>query len=85
MELCLQKPNLLDDRKALLEASRKMFDDSCYVYKEGRSCSKLLSSGDGESPVKKRAKINKEIRLSRIAELQDQIKDKSEQLQFNEL
>ena len=85
MELCLQNPNLLDDRKALLEASRKKLDDSGYVYKKGRSRSKLLSSGDGESPVKKRAKINKDIRVSRIAELQDQIKDKSEQLQFKEL
>ena len=82
MELCLQKnPNLLNDRRALLEASRKKLDESGYAYKKGRSWSKQISSDEGKALPDKRGKINKEFRLSRITELQDQIKDKSECVQ----
>ena len=83
MQLCLQTPNLLSDRKALLEASRKKLDESGYGYKKGKSRSKRLTADEG-SP-KKRAKINRDFRLARIAELQEQIKDKKEQLEFKEL
>ena len=82
-QLCLQTPNLLSDRKALLEASRKKLDESGYGYKKGKSHSKRLTADEG-SP-KKRAKINRDFRLARIAELQEQIKDKKEQLEFKEL
>lgn len=85
MELCLQNPTLVDNRKALLEASRKKLDNSGYVYKKGKSRSKALTSGSGDSPVTKKTKVNEEYRLSRIAEVQDQIKDKSKQLKFKEL
>ena len=45
-----------------------------------------LSSNDGKECLeKKRAKISKEIRLSRITELQEQIKDKNEQVQYKDL
>ena len=81
----MQNPNLLSDRKALLEASRKKLDESGYVYKKGKSRSKQFSSDDGESPVNKRGKINKEFRLSRMTELRDQIEDKNEQLKYKEL
>ena len=82
-QLCLQTPNLLSDRKALLEASRKKLDESGYGYKKGKSRSKRLTADEG-SP-QKRAKINRDFRLARIAELQEQIKDKKEQLEFKEL
>ena len=86
MQLCLQTPNLLSDRKALREASRKKLDESGYGYKKGKSRSKRLTADEGtESSPKKRAKINRDFRLARIAELQEQIKDKKEQLEFKEL
>lgn len=85
MELSLQNPNLLGDRKLLLEAARKKLDESGYSYRKGKSRSKRLSSdGDGSS-VSKRAKINAEYRLSRIDELKDKIKDLSEQLHYKNL
>ena len=86
MQLCLHNPNLISDRKALLEASRKKLDESGYCYKKGKSRSKRLSTDDGNEPsVNKRSKINKEFHLARIAELQEQIKDKNEQVQYKEL
>ena len=84
MHLCLQNPNLLNDRKALLDVSRKKLDESGYCYKKGKSRSKRLSSDD-ECSLNKRSKITKEIRLARIAELQEQIKDKKEQVEYKEL
>ena len=81
MELCLQNPNLLNDRKELLEASRKKLDEAGYAYKKGKSLSKLFFSDDGEQPVK-RVKSNKDFRLSRISQLQEEIKDKTEQREY---
>ena len=54
MELCLNDPNLIDDRKALLQAK---IGESGNVYKKGKSCSKLLTSGDQDSSVSKRTKV----------------------------
>ena len=86
MQLCLRNPNLLSDRHALIEASRKKLDESGYCYKKGKSRSKRLSPDDGgDTSVNKRTKINKEYRLGRIAELQEQIKDKKEQVEYKEL
>ena len=85
MQLCLQTPNLLSDRKSLLEAARKQLDESGYGYKKGRSRSKRLNPDDDGSSGNKRTKVNKEFRLSRIEELKEQIQDKSEQLKYKEL
>ena len=54
MELCLNDPNLIDDRKALLQAK---IGESGNVYKKGKSRSKLLTSGDQDSSVSKRTKV----------------------------
>ena len=40
MELCMQNPNLLSDRKALLELSRKKLDETGNMYKKGKSRAK---------------------------------------------
>ena len=46
----------------------------------------LLNSNDGdECSVNKRSKINKKFHLARIAELQEQIKDNKEQVNYKEL
>ena len=84
-QLCLQNPNLLSDRKSLLEAARKQLDESVYGYKKGRSRSKRLNPDDDGSSGNKRAKVNKEFCLSRIEELKEQIQDKSEQVKYKEL
>ena len=69
-----------------MEASRKKLDESGYCYRKGKSRSRQLSTNDGKECLeKKRAKISKEIRLSRITELQEQIKDKNEQVQYKDL
>ena len=74
MELCLVNPNLISNRGLLLEQARKKVNDSGYIYKKGKSRSKILNSED-ENPPPKRRKISKEYRLQRISELQDKIKD----------
>ena len=52
---------------------------------KGKSRSKRLSFDDDESSGSKKTKINKEFRTARIKELEDQIKDMSEQVQYKEL
>ena len=75
----------MDDRKVLLEASRKRLDETGYTYKKGKSRSKHLSSDNDEGRVQKRQKISKDFRLSRISELKEQIEDKDEQINYKEL
>ena len=54
-----------------------------YVYKKGKSHSKLLNTNtDDEAPAPKRKKISQDYRLERIAELQDKIKDMNERIEF---
>lgn len=84
-ELSVQNPNLLNDRKVLLEASRKKLDEGGYVYKKGKSHSKQLSSDESRPCANKRTKVNKDFRLPRIAQLQEEIKDKTEQIEYKEL
>ena len=71
----------MTNRGLLLEEARKRVDDSGYVYKKGKSRSKLFNTDD-EVPTPKRRKINQEYRLERIAELQDKIKDLNERIEF---
>lgn len=83
-ELCIEDPNLLNDRKTLLELSRKKLNESGYIYKKGKSRSKLLSSDEKEVPPK-RARVDKDVRLTRIAEIEEEIEDKDEQIKYKEL
>ena len=72
---------MMTNHGLLLVQARKRVDDSGYVYKKGKSCSKLINTDD-EAPTPKRRKINQEYRLERIAELQDKIKDLNERIEF---
>ena len=58
-ELCLQNPNLLSDRKSLLEASRKKLDESGYGYVKGKSRSKRLNPADDDSSIKREQKLTR--------------------------
>ena len=78
MELCLQNPALLGDRNALLEASRKRLDETGYIYKKEKSCSKRFSTDNEELAAKKKPKIKRDFRIARISELHEQIDDKNE-------
>lgn len=71
----------MTNRGLLLEQARKKVNDSGYLYKKGKSRSKLLNTDD-EALTPKRRKINQEYRLQRIAELQDKIKDLDERIEF---
>ena len=71
----------MTNRGLLLVQARKRVDDSGYVYKKGKSRSKLINTDD-EAPTPKRRKINQEYCLERIAELQDKIKDLNERIEF---
>ncbi len=82
-ELCLNKPNLLKDRKVLLEEARTKVHQSGYQYKKGKSRSRKLNTDDG-STTPKRRKTNALFRLNRIAELDDRIKDLNDQIGFKE-
>ena len=86
MELCLlQNCNLLSNQKVLMESSRKQLNDLGYIYKKGKSQSKVFSSSDGEPPVNKRPKTIQRFCLSKISELQEEIKDNTEQTEYKEL
>ena len=82
MNLCLETPSLLSDRKTLLEKAKQAIDANGYVYKKGKSRShKLNPSPDSDA---KRIKLNKEVRLSRIEEINEKVKDITDQIGFKE-
>ena len=80
LDLCLCNPSLLNDRKALLETSRKKLDETGYCYKEGKSRSKHLNPSSSPPPASKRRNTTQDIRLSKISEIEEQVKDKKEQI-----
>ena len=82
-ELCLHNHNLLSDRKLLLETARARVHKSGYQYKKGTSRSKSLNPDDGNTTPKRR-KISQDYRFTRMAEVQDRIKDLSDQIGFKE-
>ena len=79
--LCLSNPDLLADRNLLLDTARESVNASGYQFKKGRSRSKRLNSAD-ETEGPKRKKISKEYRMSRIGELEERIKDLTDQIGF---
>ena len=82
-ELCLNNPDLLSDRKLLLETARQRVDESGYQSIKGKSRSKRLNPIDwSRSP--KRKKISKEYRINRIDELKERINDLTDQIGFRE-
>ena len=85
IQLCLQTPNLLSDRTLLLTEARRVVDKEAYNYKKGKSHSRALNpQADASSDPPKRKKINEKYHLSRIEELQERIKDITDQLGYKE-
>ena len=81
--LCLQSPNLLSDRTLLLKECRRVVDEEGYDYKKGKSRSRSLNTSVASEPPK-RKNITEKYRLSRIAELQERIKDITDRLGYKE-
>ena len=79
--LCAANPDLLDDRNTLLKQSRELVHNQGYAYAKGKSRSNVFSP-PGSTP--KRAKLTQEVRKGRIDEINDQIKDLSDQISYKE-
>lgn len=82
-DLCLQNPELLSDRAKLLELSREKVHQEGYQYRKGTSRSKRLHY-DSQQGTSKRPKITEDVRLRRISELEEDIKDATDQITIKE-
>ena len=88
--ICIKNPNLLTDRKLLLEMARKRVCESGYQYKKGKSRSRVLnpegtSDTEGLSDsIPKRRKLSQDARLTRITEIQDKAKDLNDQIGYKQ-
>ena len=86
--LALGNPNLLNDRRKLMELARIKVDDDGYVYKDGKSRSKHLRSESDTStssgPKVKRTRTNETERLQRIAYMEETMSDIAKQISFKE-
>ena len=65
VELCLRDVSLLNKRGELLELARKRVADEGYIFKKGRSRSKLYGDSEAET-TPKRPKYDKEMREERL-------------------
>ena len=84
MDLCLQNPELLSDRTKLLELSRERVHEQGYQYRKGVSRSKRLQEDSKQPQTPKRAKVSEDVRLTRISELEEDIKDATDQIDIKE-
>ena len=73
-QLCLSKPSLLADRKALFEKARKMVHEKGYNYKKKTSRSSLYEE-EADKTKKKRQRESNDIRLKRITELSEDMSE----------
>lgn len=83
-QLCLKNPSLLWSRGALLAEARVLVNDTGYVYKKGKSRSKVLNATSMRVPSPKRAKVSSEARLNRLQVVQQDLKDIVDRLTFKE-
>ena len=81
--LAMKDPSLLSSRQTLLERAREMVNESGYNFKKGKSRSKKLQDSDSEQSSK-HCKTSEALRTKRISQLNDDIKDFNDRLQFKE-
>ena len=87
--LALANPNLLNDRRKLMELARFKVDEDGYVYyKHGKSRSKHIRSESDTStssgPRVKRTRTNETERLQGIAYAEKSVSDIAKQIGFKE-
>ena len=83
IELCLADVSLLDRRGELLQQARKKVAEDGYVFKKGRSRSKVYGVHESES-TPKRPKCDQEMREERLEAIDEEMKDIARMLQFKE-
>ncbi len=81
IELALEDPNLLMSRQRLLELARTRVRNDGYKFKKGKSRSKQAQC---DAPAPKRAKTSATLRVKHVAELEEDIKDLDDRLNFKE-
>lgn len=79
-EICIQNPTMLRSRARLLEAAREKVD-STYSFKKGKSRSKKYMTS---VPSPKRSKISKEFREQRMKEVEDELQNLCERIEYKE-
>lgn len=71
-ELCLDNASLMNNKRELLNLSRKKIDENGYAYKKKRSRSKEFGSGIVQ-PEEKKVKVSTEFRQKRIKDISEDI------------
>ena len=79
-DICLKNPSMLRSRSKLLEAARKVVDET-YQFKKGKSRSKRHNPPSG---LPKRQKVSKTIRLERMKHIEDDIRNIKERIAYKE-
>lgn len=79
-EICLQNPMMLRKRGCLLEKAREKVD-STYSFKKGKSRAKKYLT---LTSAPKRRKLNKEYREQRMKELQEELQNVRERVEYKE-
>ena len=84
--LSMKNPSLVrkGNRGELMEAARKKVVEDGYVFKKGRTRSKLYGVQDSQTTLPKRTKLNEESRRKRMDDLEDDIKDLSKRITMKE-
>lgn len=80
-DLCVRNPSLLSDKGERLLQARILVDQSGYQYKKGKSRSKVF--GEAEIPAK-RPKLDKNLRVERITQIQEEVGTINQQITFKE-
>lgn len=82
-ELCVNNPDLLNNRKEMISKAREKIIANGFKFAKGRSRSKVCGTSDDE-PVKKRPKLSKTVKEQRLTDLEDELSDYSQQIEFKE-
>ena len=87
-EIALKEPKLVrkGNRGALLAKARQLVSEEGYMFKKGKSRSKVYGAvaSESESPPKKHVKLSEEIRTQRIGELREDIEGVDRHLSIKE-
>ena len=82
IELCLNNPTLLLNRKGLLELARSKVIEEGFVFAKGKSRSRIGPIRSQQS--KPRQYLSKEIRTARLKHLEDKIKNHNDIVLYKE-
>ena len=82
-QLASAEPSLVMSRQKLLDRARDLVREGGYEFKKGKSRSKKLVQ-DTECAEPKRPKTSEGLRIKRIKQLEDDVSDFNDRLQFKE-